>query len=211
MVLVQNLFWMSWNCLLALIPLLIAMRLRVIRWQPFRYLMLVVWLLFIPNAIYMYTDVIHIGEQWYRVGFMGQIGLMVEFMGLFTIAYFLHALAIDGLWQAIGLWSANKDSRWTFFLANRLPVDLGLHALIGFGVAMGRVMRTNSWYLISQPTRVWRDIYLVLVTPDLIQFAMIMMGVSLMSFGCWWLLRKAKGINWLGELQHLALAYAVYE
>jgi len=132
-----------WNLVLAWVPAFVALRLRTVvrrgstaaRLVPFG----LVWLLFLPNAPYLVTDVVHLRyddvTRWYDVPmylvFSGT-GLLLGFLSLFVV----HSLVRARLGERAG---------WLLALPT-----IGL---TGIGVYLGRALRWNSWDVVVQPER----------------------------------------------------------
>ncbi|MER2599627.1 MAG: DUF1361 domain-containing protein [Caldilineales bacterium] len=132
--------FLLWNLLLATLPLAFAglVRLSVARARGVAVLFSLLWLLFLPNAPYLITDLIHIR---YSDGGL----VLVDAMLLLLAALCGLALGLLSLrWMqtlAEGHWGA---------VAGRALALLSL-ALSGLGMALGRTLRWNSWDLLTRP------------------------------------------------------------
>lgn len=141
---------MALNAILATIPAVIAVLVfhrrhpRSLLWWSG----VVVFLLFLPNAPYVVTDLIHAGGLVQRYSGrsdlaplvpLGAIGLLVTY-GL--AAYALCLAEVD---RAL---VRSHRGRW------RVPVHAALHLLSAFGVVLGRLPRLNSWYVFTRPEAV---------------------------------------------------------
>ncbi|PSG86059.1 DUF1361 domain-containing protein [Aurantibacter aestuarii] len=132
--------FLVWNLVLAFIPLGISSyilghsKLK----KPFVLILLIVWLLFLPNAPYIITDFIHLQRShtyfiWLDVLVIGSFA----FVGL-TAFY----LSISNFKVIIA----------THFKVKLLkPLLVLIYFLCGFGIYLGRYLRFNSWDIISQP------------------------------------------------------------
>jgi uncharacterized membrane protein len=134
--------FLVWNLVLAWIPLLLSLgvydayrRGRSLLWvAP----MIVLWLLFLPNAPYIVTDFVHLSASsraplWFdgvELSAFAWTGMLLGFVSL----YLVHAVLRDRYGAPFG-WSA----------------VLFVLALSGVGVYLGRVKRWNSWDLLTQP------------------------------------------------------------
>ena len=136
--------FLVWNLFLAWIPFLLAVafydgyrrgRSRVVLAG-----VAVLWLLFLPNAPYMVTDLIHLGNVpgaplWFdgaMIAAFASTGLLLGLCSLFLV----HMVALRVLGPALG-WVA---------LAPVL-------ALCSAGVLLGRFERLNSWDALVRPAR----------------------------------------------------------
>lgn len=145
--------FLVWNLFLAFIPLLISWRLNegTPRWKLFA--MGFVWLLFLPNAPYLITDIIHLRPR--------HISVPLWFDGLL-----LFAFAFAGNWM--GLRSMERWMQHLKISTNTtwvIPAFFALGALIGYGVFMGRILRFNSWDLFTRPLVVLENAWFYLDDP----------------------------------------------
>ena len=133
------------NLVLAWIPLVLALlaqkQFEQTGWRHWRFLPLAgAWLFFLPNAPYIFTDVVHVFRGQFRhfwadltlILIFALIGLVLGFLSL----YVMHALARRAWGQGRG---------WIFVLV--------VCGLSGFGIYLGRVLRFNSWDVLVRPLR----------------------------------------------------------
>ena len=135
--------FLVWNLILAWVPLVLAMgaygraRRRVDLTVA---VLLVPWLLFFPNAPYLLTDFIHLGEGpaplWYDALMLSAFawtGLLLGFASLYLVQMILR--------RAFGTVVA--------WLGVVVALSLG-----SIGVYVGRFIRFNSWDALLHPIRV---------------------------------------------------------
>jgi uncharacterized membrane protein len=132
----------AWNLLLAWIPFVLALvvyeRSRAgVAMAPLLALALL-WLLFLPNAPYIITDLKHVGvgggvPVLYDVLLLSAAAWTGLLLGL-TSLFLMHAVAR----RVIGAVNA-----WAFVVA--------VLALSSFGIYLGRVQRWNSWDVFVRP------------------------------------------------------------
>ncbi len=145
--LVDNVGWMGWNLVLALVPLGLARYLFGYRERP-RWLLWsggAVFVAFLPNAPYVLTDALHLpgelagtdGDHWLAAALLGQ------YLCLFGVGFVAYVLSLVRLER----WLADHGVSRRRVLA----VDLSLHALCAVGIVVGRVFRFNSWDLVTNP------------------------------------------------------------
>jgi uncharacterized membrane protein len=147
--------FLLWNLFLAWLPFLLA--LAAMRVQRRRLLLLVaafLWLLFLPNAPYMVTDLIHLSWRdhaplWFDTLMIFSFAMTGLLLG-FTSLYLMHTL-VRKLWGAVTGW---------------LFVSAAL-ALSSFGIYLGRFMRWNSWDLFTNPGGVLFDVLDIAINPQL--------------------------------------------
>jgi uncharacterized membrane protein len=146
-VLVDNVGWMGWNVVLALIPFVLARFLFGHRPRP-------AWLLwsggavfvaFLPNAPYVLTDILHVPDDmalthdspWLAAAVLAQYACLI---GVGFVSYVLSLVRLERWLAEHGL------SRGAV-----LGIDLSLHALCAVGILLGRVFRFNSWDVVTEP------------------------------------------------------------
>lgn len=157
---VENFSWMAMNTILAFVPVVLVV---VLRQKMSRSLHLVVfffWLLFLPNTIYLITDLQHVGAQLLQSPMGEQIILIFQYvtlavLGVVTYVYSLEP--ISKVLKKMRLREINKD--YLYILLNYI---------VASGVVLGKVQRTHSWYIFTEPLRVMTDIVATITRPDLL-------------------------------------------
>ncbi len=135
--------FLTWNLFLAWLPFLFA-------WIIYRaprtlFIFGPLWLLFLPNAPYLVTDLIHLSPQydvpvWYDAFMLFTFALAGLLLGLMSL-YLMQLLVA----RRFGEWTS-----WLFVL-----FVLGVSS---FGVYIGRFLRWNSWDVFTQPQTLLYDI-----------------------------------------------------
>ncbi|TAE55590.1 MAG: DUF1361 domain-containing protein [Bacteroidetes bacterium] len=146
--------FMLWNLFLGWIPWLLAAWMSH-KQRPTWALLLtgLVWLLFLPNAPYMLTDLFHLRT---RAG----IPLWYDLVLIMSCAWTGLALGMDSIWRVQELVSGAIKRNWSRLFT---PVVIYLSA---YGVYLGRYGRWNSWDLVSQPDSLMRYVIEPLADPD---------------------------------------------
>lgn len=145
--------FLIWNLFLAWLPVCMALaavalrRVAVLSWASG-----IAWLLFLPNAPYLLTDLMHLG-RWGDAPYWFDLLLLLvfAFTGLllgFVSLKVMHQLVQDRLGQVAG---------WLFAV-----LSLSLSSL---GVYLGRFLRWNSWDMLVQPSHVLSDLFALLHQP----------------------------------------------
>ena len=139
--------WIVWNLFLAFIPLLFSFwlfrrsrRKRSLLW----WLSSIVFIVFLPNAPYLLTDIIHLIEA-IRAGYSIWITTLILIP--------LHLFAILLGWEAYVISLINQSYYLEKHNAKRFVLfsEIMTHALCAVGIYLGRFIRFNSWDLITQP------------------------------------------------------------
>ena len=148
------LMFMVWNLFLAFIPFAITAYLNF-RLTPLTNWKLIlctgIWILFLPNAPYMITDLIHLFG--YKSIFWLDSILILTFAINGLIFYFI---SVRDMKKFLKQYTAAFWRR-TFFTC--LPL------LIAFGVYIGRFQRWNSWDIITNPGGLLVDMSGLLLNP----------------------------------------------
>jgi uncharacterized membrane protein len=143
-----NLPFMAWNTFLAVIPLILSLWLFRSRGAHDRHLPwwigFVIFMLFLPNAPYVLTDIIHLIHDIRNDHSIWAITLILVpqylfFMGIGCAAYVVSLVNLGRYLRREG-----KPS-WV------IPAELTTHALCALGIYLGRFLRFNSWDILTQP------------------------------------------------------------
>jgi uncharacterized membrane protein len=136
--------FLVWNLELAWIPFVVAVAFYD-SWRRGRSRWLLatlggLWLLFLPNAPYMVTDLVHLGRiggapLWYDGAMISAFAGTGLLLGLGSV-FLVHTVALRTLGPRLG---------WAVLL----PVL----ALCSAGVVLGRFARLNSWDALVRPGR----------------------------------------------------------
>jgi uncharacterized membrane protein len=133
------------NLFLACVPLFLSTALRVAMRLRFHWTMTLgifgLWLLFLPNAPYILTDILHLtwashAPAWY------DLALLLSCSGTGLLLGYLSLVDVQGI-------AARRFSPlfgWILALVSLV--------LSGFAIYLGRFLRWNSWDVLIRPTRV---------------------------------------------------------
>ena len=147
--------FLVWNLFLAFVPLGVAwyVQHRNTHLNSIsKFALLVLWLLFLPNAPYVITDVIHLSyspSNWFIYD-----GITIGVFALLSLYFGFQSLI-----EVRKLFKTEIAETWL----NALTV--GVLILCGFGIYLGRVVRFNSWDLITNPLDLFSTIGLYLINP----------------------------------------------
>lgn len=144
--------WLIWNLFLAWLPMLgalVAYNLAQTRaWGAWLLVApcALFWLLFLPNAPYLITDLVHLRPQdallfWYDLAMIVSGVLSGVLLGAVSLLL-MQSLVTHALGRFVG---------WCF--------ALGAIGLSSFGVYLGRFGGWNSWDIFFAPRAVLQDVY----------------------------------------------------
>jgi uncharacterized membrane protein len=153
-VLEHDALWLVWNTFLAWIPVGLALllfsspgRRRTYSWWAGA----VLFVLFLPNAPYVLTDLVHLRDDMRLVSTTAApLTVYAVFITSGFVAYYL-SLKLLGRYLA-----ENGLARW------RPGIVVGVHALCAIGVFLGRHARLNSWEPIVEPRGTFERVVLTL-------------------------------------------------
>lgn len=133
--------FLPWNLFLAFIPYYIAryVQLNEVTLSKYKAIgLLAIWWLFLPNAPYIVTDLVHL-----RLSTYNSFWLDMLIIYLFSIAGLLFGFkSLKIVAQLV----SNYVGRKLHFLFVNLAI-----LSCGFGIYLGRIERLNSWDLILHP------------------------------------------------------------
>jgi len=138
-----NVSWMIYNSFLALLAVGFGYFIFEVENKILRIFFGLVWFLFLPNTIYIFTDLMHLIEQWGYT--QGSVRLLLvlqytifELVGIvtFLLAFFPFE---------------NIVSRIRGFKKNKTVLYIIFNFIIAFGMVLGRVERINSWDIFTNP------------------------------------------------------------
>jgi uncharacterized membrane protein len=138
-----NFSWMFFNVILAVIPIFLGWLFLTNKNTIVKWLLGVSWLLFLPNSIYLFTDLINLMRQWGRVGALTQVVFIFQYTTLTFIGLITFILSLYPFEKFL---NGNK-----LFEKNTQFILIVLNFVIGFGITLGRVERVHSWHVITAP------------------------------------------------------------
>lgn len=158
-----RLFWgnfshfMAWNIFLAIIPcglsfILFAKRSpKRLSVNPIWWFGLAIFILFLPNAPYIITDIIHFVDDVREpnVSDNGVIFVLIpQYIAFILLGFQCYVVSIMKLIKYCSWLKLIKDTTW---------LEISMNFICAFGVYLGRFNRLNSWDLFTNPQNVIRD------------------------------------------------------
>lgn len=142
--------FLMWNLFLAFIPLGIAYLIKNFRFFQRRliyYPTLAIWLLFLPNAPYILTDLLHLQYTqgmavWFDMTLIltfAWTGLVAGFFSLKWVHESIHERFLGRAWLS-----------WSFAVLCVFASS--------YGIFLGRFLRWNSWDVLDSPGSLLREI-----------------------------------------------------
>ena len=139
-----------WNLFLAWLPLVFALlacdQYYTSTGRSWSFLgLLGAWLLFFPNAPYIFTDLIHLTGSFYRHFWVDLVLILLCALTGLVIGFVSLYLMQTVVARILGRWAS-----WLFIA--------GVAGLSGFGIYLGRFLRFNSWDVFVKPFALSRGI-----------------------------------------------------
>jgi uncharacterized membrane protein len=166
--------YLVWNLALAWIPLVLAMMLLALykrRRSPLELIAVgAAWLLFLPNAPYVLTDFIHLGEahRLYDTILIGSFAFTALALGFASLL----------LVQLVVTRAAGAMLGWVAALSALFFASIGMY--------LGRVLRFNSWDAVQRPHLLWSVARVRLSdpfgNPQLIGFVIALCGFLTLAY-----------------------------
>ncbi len=135
--------FLTWNLFLAWIPFICSLIVTQLheRYPQRRWTLIVpgiLWLVFLPNAPYIVTDIVHLTDKthfpmWYDIGMFATFAWTGCILGI---------VSLNQMQRVVRQFSGRVVS-WLFVF--------GAIWLSGFGIFLGRFHNLNSWDLFVQP------------------------------------------------------------
>lgn len=163
--LTDNFFWMAFNSLLALVPVLLVVFLRLRLSRIVHLVFFFLWLIFLPNTIYLVTDLQHLPGQLFRSGMLEQALLILQFVTLAVVGVITYVYSLEPvttIFRKMRVKEINKEFMYFF-----------INYLVAFGVILGKTQRTHSWYIFTEPVRVVQDITVVVSNSGLMLWVLV--------------------------------------
>ena len=148
--------FLGWNLFLAAVPLvassaLVRLDKKRAGWAP---LVAVgaVWLLFLPNAPYILTDLVHLRARP-PVPFWYDLALLLSAAGTGLLAAYVSLADV----QSVVAQRLGSRTSWA--------VSVGVLFLSAFGIYLGRELRWNSWDVVTAPATLLADVAAPVLDP----------------------------------------------
>lgn len=154
----QNLWWISENVALAFLGVVFGWAFLYARQKIIKWLLFALWILFLPNTIYMVTDIQYLPSQWARIDPSLRIILLAQFVTVFSLGIITYLLAMHPLEKLLARFRKNQ------LLV--VSVIAGVNFAVAFAVALGKFQRVNSWDVFTDPAQVTDTSQIILAAPD---------------------------------------------
>ena len=174
-----NISWMVFNLYLAALPVVFAWFLFKMPNKFFTFIVGVLWLLYLPNTIYVFTDLHHLIEQWSMVDGGGKLILILQYTILEVVGLTCFLVALYPAEIILSKINSLKSYQ-TYVL-------IAINLFFGLLMSLGKFERVNSWDVFIDPQFFISSCFYFLQSFDLIGIG-ILFGLFANFF--YFLLRK---------------------
>lgn len=133
-----------WNVLLAFVPYVLVNFAIKVKFKLFKYFILIITLLFWPNAMYLVTDFIHLSyELFFETSktYFKEILPWIKLMNITLGFIFGYLMSLESIRLVLNHFKLKK--------VRRTVVTISLFLIGSIGIFIGRFIRLNSWDLIN--------------------------------------------------------------
>ncbi len=185
-VLLENMPMIGVNSFLAVIPVLCGWLMVKTHQKFLQGTIALLWFVFLPNTLYILTDLRYLPEQWPVMSTTGKLALAVQY-GLYEfigVSCFLLALYPFEKTLVLSRWREHK-----FILPLLLVV---LNFVIGFGMVLGRVQRLNSWDIFFAAPNVLHAAWQIVSSLDLLLLGVLF---GILANSVYFLFKASRGVS----------------
>lgn len=154
-VLYFNFKWMAFNIFLACIPVILAQVVFTKRFTVLKLIGSFIWFIFLPNTIYLVTDIVNLISDAGVISGKYLILDAVLFISLIPIGIITLVLSVSPYEK---MFVKNKNGTLLYVL----------NLFIGFGLVLGRVQRVNSWEILTNLQNVISNSLVILKSAELL-------------------------------------------
>lgn len=147
----DNFSWMLFNTFLAFVPIILVVVLRMRLNQLVHIFVFFLWLVFLPNTIYLVTDLQYLPNQLIKSKIGEQLVLLIQYSVLASFGVMTYVYALEPISKIF--------KKLHFPEVRREVLYIAVNYIVAFGVMLGKFQRTHSWYIFTDPVRVASDVY----------------------------------------------------
>lgn len=157
----SNFWWMIPNVALACLGFVFGLLYLYSKQLLLRVPFFILWILFFPNTIYLLTDFEHLLVQFPQVSLGEGILLIIQYSVLIILGFLTYFVGMMPIEEFFRRRKKLKKHNYNY-------VFVLLNFAVGFAVVLGKVERTHSFYVFTQPMRVIEDTVSLLTNPTLV-------------------------------------------
>ncbi|HSW48203.1 MAG TPA: DUF1361 domain-containing protein [Candidatus Saccharimonadales bacterium] len=166
-VILFNFSWMTFNVILASIAVVLGWLFFLTSSKILKLSYIILWLLFEPNTVYLFTDLLNLINQWVRYNNFEKVAFLFQYGALEVICIITSVLSLYPIEKFI--LSTNLSNR----RINPTLAIVVINIVVGFGVTLGRVERINSWDVFFNTNKVIESCLRIIATPSLLALTIL--------------------------------------
>lgn len=166
-ILVFNISWMILNSWLAILPVIFAWLFLKVKPKWLKLVFMGLWFIYLPNTLYILTDIIHVPKQWIMLVGSDKVILIFQYVVLLLVGFVTFLLALTPLEKML------FNSRWRKEKKLNYAILTTINILVGLGIVLGRTERVNSWEIFTAPGKVIEAVATVFSTIELVLLAVL--------------------------------------
>jgi uncharacterized membrane protein len=164
--------WMALNSLLAAIPVFAGIGMEKVKNLPGRIIFAIIWVLFLPNTIYVLTDPFHIIDDFRKIGLVTTLVTLPLYGLLVALGIITFVLSIYPLEHLTKKLKKSTQLSWIILV----------NMLIGVGVTLGRIERLNSWEVITNIPKTLQALQAVITSVNLFLITLIFAATATLVY-----------------------------
>lgn len=160
-----NVSWMIYNSCLALLAVGLGYLTVQVNGKFLKFFIGLLWLIFLPNTIYIFTDLEHLVRQWHEIQHSQLPFLILQYAVFEVVGVITFLFAFLPFEKIIRLVS--------FLKKNKTKSIIVFNFVIAFGMVLGRIERINSWEVFTNPLAVITSAVHVLLSFNLLGLTLL--------------------------------------
>ncbi|HWA52357.1 MAG TPA: DUF1361 domain-containing protein [Patescibacteria group bacterium] len=156
----NNLSWMVWNVVLAVLPVVFIILFTKSKINLEKIIFFVFWFLFLPNSIYLITDIQYLPGQ-INGEFYRDLLLIFEYLILVSLGIVTYFYALDPFIKFLKKRYKKHNLNYFIFVFN---------FLISFGVVLGKIQRAESWDVFIHPLQILSNVNALIIKQNELVF-----------------------------------------
>lgn len=141
-------YFLIWNIFLAYIPFYLSFKYKNLKNKIIKAINLFLGIIFFPNAIYLFTDLIHIQNMKFYTRNLRNVEYIMKIEAWIKLSLIFIAVLIALKLSYLTIKNYSNISK-TIYYKHLIYVFMSF--LTGIAVFVGRFVRLNSWDLITHP------------------------------------------------------------
>ena len=156
---------MNWNFFLAVVGMVFGVVMYRVQSKFLKIVMFILWILFIPNSIYVLTDLTHLVDQIFEINTLLLPILVIQYFLFVTLGVITFKIGVTAFEEML--------LSYRFGAVKTSLAIITVNFAISYAVMVGRFQRTNSWEVFIDPFKVLNDILSTFFTLEHLLFTIL--------------------------------------